>query len=251
MITAIIIDDEKNGAEVLQLLIEQYFTHINIIAIEHSAETGIDAILKLKPELVFLDIEMPTATGFDVIKSTNTVDYEIIFTTAYDHYAIKAFKTHAIDYLLKPIDISELEAAIKNVEIKLEVNKDHHNIKNALELLLKKTAISTKKISIPTNQGVIFVNADDIIYLESDSNYTKVFFKDNRKILISKTLKSMEQQLKEYNYFRVHSSYLVNIKEIEKYIKGDGGTLILKNSVSIPVSRSYKQALIDELRICN
>jgi two-component system LytT family response regulator len=243
----LIIDDEKNSAEVLQLLIGQNCNDVTIIAVEHSAEEGINSILNLKPDLVFLDIEMPTATGFDVIKATQSIHYEIIFTTAYEHYAVKAFKANAVDYLLKPIDVDELMSAIKNAQLRMET-KNTNNVNTAqFESLLKKMGFSTKKISIPTNRGVILVEADEIIHLVSDSNYTTVFLNGGRKILISKTLKSMEEQLKDYNFCRVHNTYLVNINKVESYIKGDGGTLILKDNFSIPVSRAHKQKLLDKI----
>ena len=243
---AIIIDDEKNGIEVLQLLIMEHCKNVKVIAVEDSAEGGINAILNLKPDLVYLDIEMPTATGFDVIEATRAIPYEIIFTTAYEHYAIKAFKAQAVDYLLKPIDIEDLITATKNAQLKIEA-KNKNNESNQFELLLRKINYTSKKILIPTSEGIIIVAADDIIHLQSDSNYTNVFLKDGRKILISKTLKSMEMQLKDYHFCRVHSAHLVNIDEIDKYIKGDGGTLILKNKASIPVSRVHRQELLNKI----
>jgi two-component system, LytTR family, response regulator len=246
MIKAIIIDDEKNGAEVLQLLIQQNCEAVEIIAIEYSAEAGIMSILNLKPDLVFLDIEMPTATGFDVIEATKENDYEIIFTTAYEHYAIKALKANAVDYLLKPIDVEELINAVNTAKMKI-TDKQKNNYGQQLELLLKKMAFTAKKIAIPTGEGIMLVATEDIIQMESDSNYTNVFLKDGRKILISKTLKCMEEQLKNQHFLRVHSAHLININEIERYIRGDGGQLILKNNLSIPVSRAHKQELLNML----
>lgn len=245
MTNAIIIDDEKNGAEALQLLLEQNCPSINIIAIKHDAEEGIEAINTLKPHLVFLDIEMPTATGFDVLEATKGHQYEVIFTTAYQHYAIKALKAHAADYLLKPIDLDELILAVSNTEKRL--SRLQQDISNNMQSAVLNIINKNKKISIPTNEGVHVLSSDDIIYLESDSNYTHVFLKDGRKLLISKTLKSMDEQLKDYHFCRVHSTYLVNLNEIERYIKGDGGHLILKNKTTIPVSRANKQDLLNKI----
>ena len=242
MISTIIIDDEKNGAEVLKLLLEQNCPSIKILAIEYDADNGINSINAYKPDLVFLDIEMPTATGFDVIEATKNYDFEVIFTTAYEHYAIKALKAHAADYLLKPIDLDELLLAVDNVETRITKNK--MLVPNNLQEVLISALNKNKKISIPTSEGVHIMSSDDIIYLESESNYTNLFLKDGRKILISKTLKSMDEQLKDCNFCRVHSTYLVNLNEIEKYIKGDGGQLILKNKTTIPVSRANKQELL-------
>jgi two-component system, LytTR family, response regulator len=243
---AIIIDDEKNGAEVLQLLLEQNCPNVEIISINYTPESGIEQILKLKPDLVFLDIEMPTASGFDVIAATKEMDYEIIFTTAYEHYAIKAMKANAVDYLLKPIDIDELINSVESARIKIE-EKQKNNYGEQLESLLKKIAFTAKKIALPTSDGIMLVATAEIIHLESDSNYTTVYLKDARKILISKTLKSLEEQMKNQHFLRVHSAHLINLNEIDRYIRGDGGHLILKNGISIPVSRAHKQELMEML----
>jgi two-component system, LytTR family, response regulator len=247
MITTIIIDDEINGAEVLKLLLEQNCPQIHIVAIEYDPDKGINAINALKPDLVFLDIEMPSATGFDVIEATKHNNYIVIFTTAYEHYAIKALKAKALDYLLKPIDLDELLASVEEVEksINAAPNFNSKNIEDALTSIVNQN----KKISFATNEGIIVSSPDDIIYLESESNYTNVFFKDGRKLLVSKTLKSIEEQFAGFNYCRVHSAFLVNLNELERYIKGDGGTLILKNKTSIPVSRVNKQELMNKLGI--
>lgn len=240
---AIIVDDEKNGAEALKLLLEQNCPGMKIIDVVYSAESGIDSIRNNEPDIVFLDIEMPTGTGFDVINSTLDKNYEVVFTTAYSQYAIKAFKTHAIDYLLKPIDIDELVSAVEKVKKRFLEKKKN----NELNSLVGKMVIPNKKISVPTVEGIIFITVEDIIHLESDSNYTNIFLKDGKKVLVSKTLKSFESQLVNCNFLRVHSAHLINLSEVEKYIKGDGGTLILKNKASIPVSRANKTLLMEKL----
>lgn len=245
MIKAIIIDDEKSGTEVLQLLLEQNCPSVQIIAIENNADEGIKSIIKLKPDLVFLDIEMPTATGFDVIAATNKEKYEVVFTTAYEHYAIKAFKTKAVDYLLKPIDIDELKQAVESVEERLKKGNTT-SIKN-MEELIYSTLNKLKKVSIPSQEGLLFVDAADIIRLEAESNYTHVYLKDRRKITASKTLKHFEEVLQNYNFCRVHSTHMINLDKIERYIKGDGGFIVLNDDVTIPVSRAYKMELIGKI----
>lgn len=242
MINTIIIDDENNGAEVLQLILEQHCPDVKIIAIENSAESGIRSILHLKPDLVFLDIEMPTATGFEVINATSSVNYEVVFTTAYEHYAIKAFKTKAVDYLLKPIDIDELKSSIERVKERLQSNNGH-SLKQMSDII-NNTIHKPKKISIPSQEGLIFIDTDNIIRLEAESNYTHVFLKDKRKITASKTLKHFEELLHNYNFCRVHSTHIVNLDKIERYIKGDGGFVVLQEEITIPVSRAYKIDLI-------
>jgi two-component system, LytTR family, response regulator len=246
MIKAIIIDDEKNGAEVLQILLTQNCPNIDIISVNYTPETGIKNILDLKPDLIFLDIEMPTATGFDVIAATKEIDYEIIFTTAYEHYAIKALKANAVDYLLKPIDVDELIKAVETAKRKIE-SKQSQDYQHHLSILLEKLSITSKKVAIPSSDGVMLVASDEISHLASDSNYTNVYLKTGKKMMISKTLKSMEEQLKHLHFIRVHSAHLVNVNEIDRYIRGDGGHVILKDNTSIPVSRSHKQDLLNFL----
>lgn len=247
MIKAIIVDDEKDGAEVLQFLVQQNCPQVQVMSLEHSVESAISSIQKIKPDLVFLDIEMPTGTGFDVIQQTSELGYETIFITAYEHYAIKAFKTNAIDYLLKPVDVDELINAVKNAEKR--INSSNKNNNAAIESLILNAIHKNKKISIPSQDGVLWVDIDDILRLEADSNYTHVYIKNKKKLTVAKTLKSFEDQLSNSTFFRTHSAHLINVNEIEKYIKGDGGTLVLKDGSSIPVSRANKTDLMTRLNL--
>lgn len=245
MIKTIIIDDEKSGAEVLQLLLQQNCPNIKIEAVENTAENGIRSILELKPDLVFLDIEMPSATGFDVINATKDVNYEVVFTTAYEHYAIKAFKTKAVDYLLKPIDIDELKSAVARVEER--INAEVKVSMKDMASLLNNTFNKSKKISIPSQEGLLFIETSDIIRLEAESNYTHVYLQDRRKITASKTLKYFEELLQNFNFCRVHSTHIINLDRLERYIKGDGGFVVLNDEITIPVSRAYKMDLIAKI----
>ncbi|MCD6065591.1 MAG: DNA-binding response regulator [Bacteroidetes bacterium] len=241
---ALIIDDEKNGAEALQLLIARYCDGITVVGVEHSADSAIKSILRLKPDIVFLDIEMPTATGFDVIAATQQENYAVIFTTAYEQYAIRAFKAQAVDYLLKPIDVDELIKAVEHACNRVQ-SKQWKSIAGELNNLLK--ASPAKKVSISVNGGTQLISANEIVRLESDSNYTNVYLKNGQRFLVCKTLKVMADQLKDQNFVRVHSSHLINVNEIETYFKGDGGNLVLKNKESIPVSRKNKPELMARL----
>ena len=247
MINAVIVDDEKDGAEVLQFLIKQNCPQVNVMAIENSINGAISCIQTNKPDLVFLDIEMPTGTGFDVIQHTNEVGYETIFITAYEQYAIKAFKTNAIDYLLKPIDIDELINAVKNAEKRIK--SSNKNSAEAIENLILSAIQKNKKISIPSQEGILWVDLDDVIRLEADSNYTHVHLKNMKKLMIAKTLKSFEDQLSHTMFCRVHSRHLINLNEIERYIKGDGGIVVLKDGANIPVSRANKADLLSKLNL--
>lgn len=245
---ALIIDDEKRGAEVLKLLIEKYCPQVKLIGVFYGAEEAIEGILNLKPDLIFLDIELPTATGFDIIEATKSESYAVIFTTAYEHYAIKAFKTQAVDYLLKPIDVNELQVAIKNAELKVRLQTQDKAL-GSLKATTNLFSNSIQRITLPTLTGINLVTANEILYLESDSNYTTFYLKDKSKLVVSKTLKVMEEQLKDLPFLRVHHSFVVNLAAIDQYIKGDGGTIILKTKVSIPVSRTFKAGLLKKLGI--
>jgi len=245
MIKAIIIDDEINGAEVLKLLLEQNCPDVSIVSVCHSAEDGIKIINSVNPDLVFLDIEMPMSTGFDVIEATKHLKYEVIFTTAYEQYAIKALKVHAADYLLKPIDLDELMKSVSDVSKRIGESKK--SLPNNLEEIILNVINKNKKISVPAQDGIIMIDIADIIRLEAESNYTHFHLKEKKKITASKTLKFFEEQLIKNNFCRVHSAHLVNLAEVEKYIKGDGGILILKDSTNIPVSRANKNELIEKL----
>ncbi|MES2760701.1 MAG: LytTR family DNA-binding domain-containing protein [Bacteroidota bacterium] len=247
MIKAIIIDDEKDGAEVLQFLVKENCKKVKILAIEHSVETAVASILKHKPDLIFLDIEMPTGTGFDVIQQTQDAGYETIFITAYEHYAIKAFKTNAIDYLLKPIDVDELINAVNNAEKRIDSSFKNSN--PGIEALIFNAINKSKKISIPSQEGVLWVDLDDIIRFEAESNYTHVYIKSRKKILVAKTLKSFEDQLPDSVFCRVHSTHLINLNEVERYIKGDGGIVVLKDASNVPVSRANKPELLSKLNL--
>ncbi|MDI9310700.1 MAG: LytTR family DNA-binding domain-containing protein [Limnohabitans sp.] len=251
MIKAVIVDDEIAGAEVLEYLVKQYCPDIEIISIQHSVDSAIDTIKKVQPDLVFLDIEMPTGTGFDVIKNTSELNYVTIFITAYENYAIKAFKTNALDYLLKPIDIEELVNAVEKVRKK--INNSKSSISNDLEEViinsLNKNNNSNKRLAVSTFDGVIMLDTNDVIYLEADSNYTNVYMKDNKKMLISKTLKYFEDSLPNSSFFRVHKTFIINISAIVKYLNSDGGYIILSNNAKIPISRSKKNELMQKLNV--
>lgn len=242
---ALIIDDERTGATGLKLLLEQHCKQVKVLGIEHSAPEGIRRIRELKPDLVFLDIEMSPDTGFDVIEATRQLHYQVIFTTAYDSYAIKAFKTQAVDYLLKPIDANELKQAVKHASDR--ARQQQPGLNDQLESVLRNLIHPAKKIPLPSGNGVTLVAAGEILYFESDSNYTRVFLRSGNKVLVSKTLKSFEEKLDAASFCRVHAAYIVNLNEVDRYIKGDGGTLILKDKTSIPVSRAYKQELLTRI----
>jgi two-component system, LytTR family, response regulator len=246
MIKSIIIDDEKIGAESLLLLLEKHCPDVMVLASAYSAEDGISAILEHTPQLLFLDIRMPTASGFDVVEATKQIQYEVIFTTAYENYAIQALKLNAVDYILKPIDVQELLIAVDKVRKRIQ-QKTVSIDPQQLKWLIHKNTGTKKKLPIPSVNGVFMLEIDEIVCMSSDSNYTNVFLKNGQKMLVTKTLKSMEEYLRSEGFLRIHSCHLVSINEIERYIKGDGGQVILKNKMSIPVSRVHKSELLSRL----
>lgn len=246
MITAIIVDDETKGAKTLELLIHKFCPQVHVLGLYESVKEAREAIMNLDPQLVFLDIEMPFENGFHLLEQTKKFTYEVIFTTAYHHYAISAIKANALDYLLKPIEIEELISAVQKAEKRIE-NKESKTDKNLEALLSKITQGNNQKISLASHDGITIVDLNNIICFEADSNYTHVYLVNGKKITISKTLKTFEKTVDEHVFLRVHNSFIVNFECIERYLKGDGGTLIMKDGSQIPVSRAYKQDLLNKI----
>jgi len=211
-----------------------------------SAQSGIEAIQNLKPDLVFLDIEMPRMNGFEMLEQFSIIPFAVIFTTGYDQYAIKAFRFSALDYLLKPVDHDELKKAIEKIS-----QRTKPPLSQQLEILLQKInqqTVSINKIALPTLDGLQMIPVDSIISCASDRNYTFIMLKNNLKIVVSKLLKDIEEMLEEYSFLRVHHSYVVNLNEISKYVKGEGGYLVMSDGSSIDVSRSRKEVLLQKLQ---
>ena len=243
MIRAIIIDDELHCVETLNLLIKEYCTGIEVIEQCNSAKKALDAIANLKPDLVFLDIEMPIMNGFELLEQLSSISFAIIFTTSYDQYAIKAIRFSALDYLLKPIDPKELIRAVKKVE-----EERHLPIAEQFQILLNQIQGRTggfSKIAIPTADGFELIYAEHIICCEAHDNYTHFLLKNKNKVIACRTLKEIEEQLQVFPFFvRVHNSYIINLNEVTKYVRGEGGYLIMSDGSSINVSRSRKEYLL-------
>jgi len=246
MITAIIVDDEPYSCEGLATLLERYCPDIKLLDACYSGADALKAIKEQIPDLLFLDIEMPGMNGFEMLQRLPAINFSVIFTTSYDQYAIKAIKFSALDYLLKPVDKDDLQAAVKKA-----MHKSQETLPQQIEILLQKLdhpSISVNKIAIPTMEGLQMLFVENIIRCSSDSNYTILFLKNKQKVIASRTLKEIEEMLEDYPFLRVHHSYLVNLNEIEKYIKGDGGYLLMSDGSNIDVSRSRKEALIKKLK---
>ncbi|MBL7701946.1 MAG: response regulator transcription factor [Ferruginibacter sp.] len=242
MITAIIIDDEAKGRLALREKLAAYCKQVNVLA---EASNGQEALLLIqhhKPQLIFLDIEMPKMNGFEMLSALSEKKFHIIFTTAYDQYAIKAIKYAAFDYLLKPIDIEELKTAVEKIE-----QKQNHQTQTQAELLqqnLQHPKKQLNKLAIPTLDGLLFFDINDIIHLEANSNYTFIHFLNKPKITASKTLKEFEEILPPGIFFRTHHSHLINLNYIKRYIKGDGGQIELQNGNYVDVSRRKKEEFL-------
>jgi len=244
MINAIIIDDEQHCSDRLSsLLQENHQDIINLCGAFSDIEKGLSAIIKLHPQLVFLDVQIHDKTGFDLLKQLPKIDFDIIFTTAYEKYAVQAIKFSALDYLLKPVTQEDLGFAINKSAEKNKLNDTSakldtlfHNLKNIQGM--------SKKICVPVVTGLVFLEIADIIRCESEINYTTIFLKDKQKLVVAKTLKEFEEMLTEYNFFRVHNSHLINLAYIKSYNKGKGGFVTLSDSTSIEVSTRRKEDFI-------
>lgn len=246
MIKALIVDDEPYCCETLCVLLERYCSNVSVIASCYNAMDALTVIKNQQPDLVFLDVEMPKMNGFEMLNAIPEKNFHIIFTTAYDQYAIKAIKFAAFDYLLKPVDIEELMQAVLKIK-----DKATHQTKQQIELLQQNSMRFAKnqlnKLAIPTLEGLLFYDIKDIVHLEATSNYTIIYFTDNTKITASKTLKEFDELLPENIFFRTHHSHIINLTFIKRYIRGNGGQIELKNGVVIEVSRRKKEAFLQAI----
>ncbi len=246
MIRTIIIDDEKRARETIGSILKLYCPNVQVVAEAENVESAVQLINRHKPDLVLLDINMPGETGFDLFTHFSTIDFKIIFITAHQEYAVKAFKFSALDYILKPFNPDELIEAINRSQALIE----KENIKIKLDSFISNMgnkAGETKKIVLKTNDSIHVINIQDIIRCEADGNYTKFYIIGGKKIHVSTTLKEYEDLLLPYKFFRTHQSHLANINQIERYEKKDGGYLIMKDGASVPVSVRKKELLLIEL----
>ena len=243
MTSAIIVDDELAGRESLSILLSEYLPDVQVLAKAESVKTAIEQIRTLKPDIVFLDVEMPEKDGFSLISETNPNDFEVIFTTAHPEYAIKAIKASAIDYLLKPIDHTELEEAVKKVESKRGLGN------KKLETFMSHIGgpKTQPQLAISTLEGLIFIKLANIIYCRGDGAYTFFILKTGERIIASKNLKEFENLLCDGDFFRTHKSYVVNLAEIKKFVKSDGSYVLMSNGDKIDVSKRRKESFIKVL----
>jgi two-component system LytT family response regulator len=247
MLRSIIVDDEFKSRESLKALIEKFCDNIQIAAVCQNGEEAIKAIDEHKPDVVFLDIQLQRETGFEILEKLNKIDFEIIFTTAYSEFAIKAFKFSAIDYLLKPIDINDLRTAIEKAQKRIVGSISERMAQLAQNL--KGNSFKNSRLAIPATDGLVFINVDEILYCEASGNYTNIHMVDNRKFLVSRTLKEYEDLLEEQDFFRIHNSFLINLNSIKKYIRGEGGQVVMSNDKALDVSKMKKKGFLEKIKM--
>lgn len=246
-VTAIIVDDEQDSRETLKRFTNKYCPQIRILEDCANIDQARNAILKHKPQLVFLDIEMPRGNAFDLLEQFGEIDFEIIFITAFSQYAVQAFALSAAHYLLKPLDIEELENAVNSVCNQIEKKQ---KINRAQILLQNIGAIhnQNRKLVLPMMEGLEVVRMSEIIYCEAEDNFTIFYFTDGRKLMICRNLKFYESALDSFGFFRIHRSHIINLDYIKRYIKGKGGSVIMENGKEIQVANTKKSELIQRLR---
>ena len=241
---AVIIEDEERSTIVLQNLLETYCPDVEVVGNATSVQDGIKTVNALQPDILFLDVQIVGGTGFDILEKLNNTRVSVIFTTAYDHYALKAFKFSAIDYLLKPIDIDELKIAVKKVTAPNQQAEDEFKIKNLLSNI--KNPSEDPVLLVSTLEAVEFVRIREIIRCEAQGAYTQLILKDTKSVMVSKVIKEFEFLLQEYGFYRVHQSHLINLREVRKYIKSEN-YLLMRDGAQIQLARSRKDDFFNVL----
>jgi two-component system LytT family response regulator len=241
-IKAILIDDELNSLQNLQQKLEGFCPDINVVAISQKPEEGLLLIKQYQPDVVFLDIEMPRMSGFRMLEELGEYDFDIIFTTAYNHYSIDAIRISAFDYLIKPIGIEDLQQAVERLSKTL--NKQTKEKIDILKKTLSDNRSQDDKIAITTSEGIEFIPIKNIIHIESKSNYSKIYLTENKTITVTKILKDFGEMLIPYNFYRVHNSHLINLNYIHKYIRSQGGHVMLQDGTLIDISRRKKEEFL-------
>ncbi|HWD87204.1 MAG TPA: LytTR family DNA-binding domain-containing protein [Mucilaginibacter sp.] len=247
MIRCVIVDDEQHCINRLGDLLDTHCKHtVQVAGAYNTLEKALSGISEHKPDLVFLDIQLNDSTGFDLLSRLPAINFEVVFTTAYDSYAVKAFKFNAIDYLLKPIDPDDLVQAVN----KIQKISDRHDISKKFDALfhdLKSGGSTTRKITVPTNKGLIFLSVDDIVRCEANVNYTTIFLKDKQQVMVAKTLKDFDEMLDDYQFFRIHNSHLINLNYVRSYHKGKGGYVTLTDNTSLEVSTRRRDLFLKKI----
>ncbi|WP_396590832.1 LytR/AlgR family response regulator transcription factor [Allomuricauda sp. R78024] len=243
----VIVEDEKHSRETLKKLLEEFCEDVKIIATASSVNEAVKVLSVFSPDIVFLDIELQPGVGFDVLNQIKEPNFEIIFTTAFEKYAIKAIKFSSLDYLLKPIDLDELQQAIEKARNRLDKSVSRQQIETLIQNLSQENP-RQEKICLATTSGMEFISIEDIIVCKADGSYTSFILKNKNPLLVSKHLKEYENLLADQQFMRVHNSYLINLKEVKKYIKSDGGYIIMSNDMHVSISPRKKEELIGVMK---
>jgi two-component system, LytTR family, response regulator len=242
MIKAVIIDDETDSIETLKWKLQNYCNNVEVVASFDSPSVGVEYLKKNPPDLLFLDIEMPMLTGFDVLEELGRdIPFDIIFTTAYDNFGIQAVKFSALDYLLKPVQNKELREAIDKHLKKTNQKVPAEQIDTLLANVRER---KRGRIALASKESIEFVDPQDIVACEANSNYTNVYLSEGKKRVISKTLKEFEEMLTPFDFFRPHNSHLINLNHVREFIRGDGGYLVMENKMKVPVSKNKREELL-------
>lgn len=236
MYSLLIVEDEIKSAELLEVMINKLYTNINIIGKAQNISEAVDIIKNKGPQIVFLDINLNSESGFEILKRTNQDEYEFIVVSAYDDYTLQALKNSAIDYILKPYDNNELKAAINKA-----INRIHQKD------IIRKERFNFNKLPISTIDGTLFIETENIIYIKADSSYSEFYLKDGTKIIASKGLSNFEALLENHHFYRVHKSYLINLKHIIKYQKGRCGSLVMIDNSVVPIAENKKHDVLKTL----
>ncbi len=238
----VIIDDEAHCTLTLSIQLKELFPGFEEPVCFNDPRDGLAWLRTNKADILFLDVEMPHIDGFQLLKSLEGIDFEVIFTTAYNQYVLQAFKVEAVDYLLKPVDDQDLQEAVKRA-VKKRMEKESRMQLDTVIDRISKSLLQTGRISLPHAEGVLFVDIAKIIYCQSDGNYTRIFMEGGEKILVTKVLKEIHGMLDENNFLRVHNSYVVNTTHVKRFVRSEGGYLVLTEDHQVAVSRSRKDEL--------
>lgn len=245
IIKSIIIDDEAHNLENLKGLLEKNCTNIQVVASASSAEEGLEMITNYQPDLVFLDIEMPYKNGFEMLESMENVSFEVIFVTAFNQYALKAIKTCALDYIMKPIAIPELKEAVHRVSQIVSEKNENQKLKLLVQNL--KNINQPQKIALPTAEELYFVSINDIVRCKGENNYTMFFLANGNSILVSRTLKEWDDLLGSHQFIRTHQSHLINSMYVKSFVKKDGGYILMNDGSMVSVSKNKKEQTLSRL----
>lgn len=245
---ALLVDDELNNLINLRLLLRKYCPRVQVVGEAADVPTATQFILDLQPELVFLDIQMPLQSGFELLKSVPAYTFEVIFVTAYDQYGIQAVRFSAIDYLLKPVDHRELVGAVDKAGLRIAEKKKNLQLENLVQILTNSKHLTEHRIALPSAREIRFVKTQDIVRCESENNYTTFFLISAEKIVVSKPMLEYDDLLVNYGFLRCHNSHMVNKRYVKSWLKEDSGYLVMEDGAHVPVSRMRKDAVKAALR---